>query len=407
MTYSSEDFKSWYMLVIGFFYAGQGYSLGSMVLLIPLYIIDVLQVSSRSQAVAIASVIIFPWYVKFIFGFISDNFAIFQLRRKPYLVIATLFSLLGWMTLGQATSVFPYFFLSGLSLALGSAIGDAVIDGLSVEITPDQYIGRLQGINWGSRGLGLGAAGYVSANIVNIYGWHILFQVAGFFGICITVITLILPEVGWPFTQQSRVQQTRQVLLELKQIFSRRRTITRVAYFLFSGFALAIILQLTLIMETEFDYNFTQIGRGALTFAVGSFVGSIINGYLTDRSDTFGRFSLLSGLYGISIMFGAIFVVYRNNYLELVFFLLIGIFGGAYESYQLKVIQEETTKHLESTIFAIYTGISNIGQFAMGGLIIVVLADGLHFPILYSMQLVIVILVLAGYYLRDLKFSYD
>ncbi|MHA2503325.1 MAG: MFS transporter [Candidatus Kariarchaeaceae archaeon] len=405
--YTKDQFKSWYLVLIGFFYAGQGYALGSMVLLLPLYILNELDIGVRSEAVAISALIIFPWYIKFVFGIISDYFPIRNYRRKPYLIVATLFSLLGWTTLGMSDTVYPYFVLSGVALAIGSALGDAVIDGLSVEITPDHFIGRLQGVNWGSRGLGLGAAGYISSNIVDVQGWDTLFVVAGTFGVIITVITLILPEVGAAHLDLDPNPRVRlqELFGKLSKIFTRGRTANRVAYFLFSGFALSIILQLTLIMETEFGYDFDTIGIGALFFAFGSFFGSILNGILTDRSDTFSGFLGLSAAYALAIMGGLAFVNYRDFPAELLFFAFIGIFGGAYEAYQLKIIQEETTPDLESTIFSIYTGISNIGQFAFGGLLIVILADRLGISILVSMQVVVLILGIAGYFLYKLKFS--
>lgn len=58
--YTKDQFKSWYLVLIGFFYAGQGYALGSMVLLLPLYILNELDIGVRSEAVAISALIIFP-----------------------------------------------------------------------------------------------------------------------------------------------------------------------------------------------------------------------------------------------------------------------------------------------------------------------------------------------------------
>ncbi len=75
MTYNKDKFKVPYFYLIGIFYSGQGYSLGSLVLLFPIYMLNELDASSRSEAVTIAAIMVIPWYVKFLFGLITDNFS--------------------------------------------------------------------------------------------------------------------------------------------------------------------------------------------------------------------------------------------------------------------------------------------------------------------------------------------
>ncbi|MHA2030688.1 MAG: hypothetical protein ACW99Q_14985, partial [Candidatus Kariarchaeaceae archaeon] len=48
---SEVAFKSWYMGIIGYFYFGQGYSLASMVLLLPLYIRSDLEAGNYTKSV--------------------------------------------------------------------------------------------------------------------------------------------------------------------------------------------------------------------------------------------------------------------------------------------------------------------------------------------------------------------
>ena len=156
------DFKNYYMIIMSIFYAGQGFALGSLTLLLPLYINNDLNVGSYASAVIISTIIITPWFIKFVFGLLTDNYPIGRLgRRKPYLIIATVISAIGWLTLGLHKEADLLFILSGLMLALGSAIADTTIDGQVVEITPQKFAGRMQGIAWGSRGLGIGLAGII------------------------------------------------------------------------------------------------------------------------------------------------------------------------------------------------------------------------------------------------------
>jgi len=409
MTYNKDKFKVPYFYLIGIFYSGQGYSLGSLVLLFPIYMLNELDASSRSEAVTIAAIMVIPWYVKFLFGLITDNFPMLGMRRRPYLLIATISSLIGWSTVYLHDEISIMFVLSGFMISLGSALGDTVMDGQTIEITPDRFAGRLQGINWGSRGLGLGAAGYVSSNIVDMYSWGAFFLIVGSVGVVITLLAMLLPE----YNIQNKVVsgkisllfKLKLILTDIKDILSKADPLLKINYFLFSGFSLSIVLQITLIMETEFGYSFREIGTTALIYAIGSFLGSILNGVITDRNDNLIRYTVLNVAYSISIIYGITFVYVRNEILELIFFFILGIFGGAFEAYQLKIIQKESKEPYESTIFAIFTGISNIGQFAMGGILLVYIADFFQIPLLMSMQLLLITLLISYFFIYKFKFS--
>ena len=101
------------------------------------------------------------------------------------------------------------------------------------------------------------------------------------------------------------------ILTDIKNILSKADPLIKINYFLFSGFSLSIVLQITLIMETEFGYSFTEIGITALIYAIGSFLGSILNGVITDRNDNLIRYSVLNVAYSISIIYGITFVYVR------------------------------------------------------------------------------------------------
>lgn len=388
---------------MGFFYLGQGYALSSLVVLLPIYIFRELG-SSRSTAVIISAIIIFPWYLKFLFGILSDYFPISTYgRRKPYLVVATLFSFLGWTTLGFHDDLSFAFVLSGISLALGSALGDAVIDGQAVEITPEEYIGRLQGIAWASRGLGIGAAGIVSAQLVEQYGWQMMFHVTAIFGISITIIVLILPQATISAELQSK-SRIPLISSSLRDIITQNRSWYRFTFFLFTGIAISIVPLLSLIMEREFNYSVGQIGFGALFFALGSFIGAVSQGIISDQKDNMNRFVLLSLCFVVVILLGLFFISSENRNQQSLYLGLVGAVAGAYEAYQLRVVQEESTKNFEGTTFALWTGVSNIGQFLFGGVVIIQIAEYFNISILLAMQLLVPVLFLVLFSIKNLKF---
>ncbi|MCY3410232.1 MAG: MFS transporter [Candidatus Heimdallarchaeota archaeon] len=404
MPYDSSKFKIYYLVIMAFFYLGQGYSLGSMVLLLPLYIKNEF-VMSYAKATAISTTIVSPWYVKFIFGMITDNYPIRNFgRRKPFLIIATAFSAYGWLTIGIHSAATLGFFISGFALATGSALADTVIDGQIVEITPDEYAGRTQGVAWGARGFGIGMAASLSPWLVDHISWQSMFSLASVFGISISIIVLILPQIE--YTQSGRtlkiiIGELRELLVEDQQY----NFADRMQFMVLTGSSLAIVPILPIIMEKEFLFDYSTIGLGSLFFAIGSLIGAVLNGFIFDTHDTRRSFSFLSSLFSLILLFGLVFIVSDSRVLQMSFLIIIGLITGAYEAYQLKTIQESSSKDHEGTIFSIYTSLSNLGQFLAGGYLLVSLAELMQVSLFIPILLCILSLFLAIKPISDFKFS--
>ena len=368
-----ESFKSWYLIPIGFFYLGQGFSLGSLVILLPQYMQRVLSVPTETEASTIAALMLIPWYLKIIFGILSDNVSIGKYgRRRPYLIISSVFAALGWFTLSLHRSAGIGFILSGFSLALGSALSDSVLDAQSVEITPDTYTGRLQGVAWGSRGIGAGMAGYVSTTIVEIYGWSAMINFAGIFGVSIAIAASLLPQKETT-TSQSLLKGLKNIGEVYRRLGENR--IWRVVYFMVSGIALAPVLLLTYIMSSDFNFSLVEIGSASLLFALGNGVGSYVMGMIFDHRDSRFRVKILNLITGLCFLTGFFFLYNVPREWMFIYLGLVGFGLGGYESFQLKVIQESSPDEFEGTAFSLWTSISNIGQIAIGAVLLTNLTE--------------------------------
>lgn len=399
-----ETFKKHYIVIMSYFYLGQGFSLGSLVLLLPIYMLDVLHIGSEGRVATISVLLIFPWYLKVIWGFISDRYEVGRFgRRKPYLVLATLLGLFGWLSLGWYSSVNVGFIFSVISLSFGSAFADSVLDAQAVEITPEEFIGRMQGTAWGARGIGLGLAGYVSTTLVDLYGWAIMFNVVAFFGISITLLALLLPQ------NPLYVHKVLTMKELLSQVFKLSLVRTRVAYFITSGMVLGAIPLLSYIMKFDFAFSLKQIGIGSLVFALMNGLGSLTMGFLFDNKETIRRILLMNLIMLITFLFGGILSVFeflRINYIVAIAFLsLFGFALGIFEAYQLKVIQESSNPVVEGTAFSFWTSISNIGEFVFGALVLANLADYFQLPFTGVILLIIIPLFLTHYYISKIKIA--
>ncbi|KAF7112241.1 hypothetical protein RHSIM_RhsimUnG0251600 [Rhododendron simsii] len=140
---------------------------------------DRLQLSpSASQLVS--SIAFFPWSIKPLYGYASDFFSIETAlfaeflfknilsdcipirgrKRVPYLVIATVLSLLPWLILGQVSSLrssrMPLMIILTVQ-NLGSAMADVVVDAMiaeAVRVERASFAGDLQSLSWMVMALG-------------------------------------------------------------------------------------------------------------------------------------------------------------------------------------------------------------------------------------------------------------
>ncbi|XP_072999565.1 probable folate-biopterin transporter 4 [Typha latifolia] len=120
---------------------------------------DILKLSpSASQF--LVSVAYFPWSIKPIYGILSDCIPIRRRKRVPYLIIATVLSLIPWLVLGLTASLRRSSnILTALLVVqnLGSAMADVVVDAMiaeAIRTMPSGFAGDLQSLSWSLMALG-------------------------------------------------------------------------------------------------------------------------------------------------------------------------------------------------------------------------------------------------------------
>ncbi|XP_065862350.1 probable folate-biopterin transporter 4 [Euphorbia lathyris] len=109
---------------------------------------------SPSASQFVSSVAFFPWSIKPLYGILSDCIPIKGRKRIPYLVIATVLSLVPWPVLGlNAILRSSKWHLTILLTVqnLGSAMADVVVDAMiaeSVRFERAVFAGDLQSVSW-------------------------------------------------------------------------------------------------------------------------------------------------------------------------------------------------------------------------------------------------------------------
>ncbi|KAJ7960738.1 Folate-biopterin transporter [Quillaja saponaria] len=115
---------------------------------------------SPSASQFVFSVAFFPWSIKPLYGILSDCIPIKGRKRIPYLVIATVLSLVPWPILGLNSTLrsSTWHLMTFLTVQnLGSAMADVVVDAMiaeAVRFERASFAGDLQSISWLAMALG-------------------------------------------------------------------------------------------------------------------------------------------------------------------------------------------------------------------------------------------------------------
>ncbi|KAL3799970.1 hypothetical protein HJC23_007443 [Cyclotella cryptica] len=162
---------------------------------------------------AITGLLVLPWTVKPLYGFLSDGFPLFGYRRRSYLILAgsvgfASYALLAW-GMGGAEGGSPKNMALTLTILLlilssGSiAFSDVVADGIVVQKTREAnergddpaIAGGLQSLCWGSAALGGLISAYFSGSLLETMSPRQVFGIASLLPLLVAGMSLLIEEI--------------------------------------------------------------------------------------------------------------------------------------------------------------------------------------------------------------------
>jgi predicted MFS family arabinose efflux permease len=171
-------------------------ALGIAGIALPLYLRA--QGFSVSKIAFISSVAAIPWFLKPIYGAISDFVPIGHLRRRPYLFIYCICSSLGWIFLSMAPPDEKWLILSMMFANLGFAATDVITDGLVVEYSRPGTVQTYQSIAWGARSIGSVLSGFTGGILAAKLTAQNIFIITGFLPLVSILAIIFLREKKAP-----------------------------------------------------------------------------------------------------------------------------------------------------------------------------------------------------------------
>jgi MFS family permease len=385
---SDTKYKKYYSYIFIFFYLIEGFVQGIPFLVFPSYLAKVLgNQFDISLWLIVAAIGNIPWAIKLIVGLFNDRYSSKKFgNRFPWIFSFGIFGAIWWFILAvylpTDQTIYTFLALYYFMTALGIAFADTALDGLILDITPKENLGRIQGYTWTMLLLGMGAGGMLLGLIfLAIDAMPILFILTGI----LTIIACFLPY----YIQEPELKEVNKEKWnkDLLSVFTKRKN-WKVFSYTFLGAIQAVMLltffnYVILVAMGVIDVQNTilsiiqgdavnLLGWSSLFYllnGIGTVIGSLISGKFGDIS----RRRTVSAVYLIYIPFCLITVlpfIFVDTYLvALVFGIIFLVLFGAVQG--ALVVSNQTVRgdlskkdypNLKSTYYALLVSFSNGGQ---------------------------------------------
>ncbi len=374
------ELKRYYVGVFSLNYFVQGMNQSMFTTIIPIFLFYLLSPApvNAGQIASMMSIILLPFGVKFLYGILSDKIGFKNLgRRKPWIIIASFLSGLIWI-------LFPFILtpsnamnlvtLLGIIIVIGVAMADTAIDGLILDLYPKERLGRVQGICWGFRSVGIIAGGPLLVMLILLTGGttEIIFIGLGIAMMIFSFTTLIVKE---------KVKKIEVNAVEnLKVIFGKIKNWKVYAFSLFNAFCdgiifvlipLFILIQWGLVNATGASMDiigdptqqnlYAPQALIAFTIGLGVITGALIGGRIADLHSR--KRGVVIGFILTTISF-LIFIIPIIWPVLILFALILGSSAGWRNSAFSAVIGQESQQYpeMDSTYYATCNSFTNLGS---------------------------------------------
>lgn len=335
----------------------------------------------------VGGILLIPFVLKIFIGLLSDRVNLFkQGHRKPYIVIGLVMQTLAFalMPAFNPSSQFNIYLTLMILAALGMSTYDTTTDGLSIDTTPEEDRGLVQGIMVGGRAL----SAVVTAVLMGFFSdrgqWSLIFYMISALGL----LTIFLA-----FLVQEKKERTPEMQFAKAALSSFKDK----SFLLF--LALGLIYPLALysaqgmvgaFLNEGLGISLKTVGLYTSVFGIGTIFGGVIGGPLMRKIGE--RTSVLAALLITSIVTYALAISPSAGLMWAVVF-LFGFAFGYYETVYFALGMDFSDPRIAAFMFAFIMAVGNIGigvgQPLAGGLV-----DSFGFQLMFAVFATIHLLAL-------------
>lgn len=267
-----------------------------------------------------------PWTFKLFWGPLIDSFGYrYMGKRRPWIIFAQSGMLVTLLIMCFIGDLLNNLYLLGWMFFLHNcfaSLQDVSCDGLAVDILEPDEQGTVNGSMWGAKVIGTGFGAGVMATVLNSYGLTITILSQALLMLIIMLVPLLIKErpneKRFPWSKDnvkinndSNIQNPAIIIKELFKAFKMMPAFYTAIFILLSAINQGVnsgILPVFYNNDLNWEPDtYSQVSGGGGAFL--EFIGAILGGVLADKFGRrkifllgWGSFSILSGLFGYSII---------------------------------------------------------------------------------------------------------
>ncbi|MBL8498916.1 hypothetical protein ABF87_01745 [Nitrosomonas sp. JL21] len=301
-----------------------------------------------------------PWFLKPLYGLISDFLPLFGQHRKSYLLLTSALACVAGVVAGLSAQ-FSYWELAVLytTMGLGLAYNDVLTDALMVENGKlNGLTGAFQSVQWSA----VTAAAIVVGLLGGYFAEHRQLQVA-FAASALFPLIVLFMAVFFVYEKpvESKQGNVSEVWSALRAGFGERSVWLVAAFIFLFNFSPSFGPAFLFYQTDELGFSQQYIGILNAVDSAASIIGALIYVPLS-RSMPLRR--LINLAIGLSVIMLLTYLAYRGEISALVIHIIWGITGMVTTLAFLDLAARACPPRAEATFFALLMAIFNLGTLA-------------------------------------------
>lgn len=380
MDRKKEAWRDYYVWLEAISYFFQGYYMSGL----SVYMVVMMagwKLPLSVQAV-IAAIAFIPGYLKMFTGLLSDRIPVYSWgRRKPYIILGAALYIPAFVLMILIRD-FSWFWVAAVGMAFFAwVLVDGTLDALTVDVTPEEKAGTIQGAANGARAVGYGLAALSVPFLGPKLGWELVIGVIGLFAFLQAVVVLLFREL--PITLQE-LQEKMPVGKVFKQTFGIARS------WLAIGFSLCVLAPVA-IRNVSQSYLMTTLkwgenpsllqAYGIVVFIayLGNLAGALLVGpLLKQHEQDFKAYAWITLASWLGIATWLLLLIYEPTPLLVGFIqFCFGLGLGMITTSAYAIVMQVTPASIEGFFFATLTSAMNIGSIGLGPILITRVGDAI------------------------------
>jgi len=360
------NFKTRIFFVVALFYAFQGVYQTSMTVY-QSYMMNEVFLLSVSRIALVNFLVILPNYLKMFTGLLSDRVPIGKLRRVPYILIGTIIYIPFFILLANLWNYGALWVGTMLVLSWGWALVDGTLDALSIDVTPQNKLGMMNGTAWASRNFGSVIATLVIAGIAAAISWKYALYIVGAFAVFQGVSALFIKE---PIFNSSEKRSWKKDKEAISRLFKDKQIWYTIIFVLLFNAGPGIYAFIFTLFIKVGGFTTAEISVKAAAAFLASMAGVLVFGKISDKIGAKKLVIPILVLFWLSI--GTLFFV-KPGMSEWLIWAIMGYFGfcmGASFVPGGRLSMEVADPEISGFVYSGLASISNIAQAGVAGLLI-------------------------------------